>query len=185
MLQVLNFPPQFILWIKGCITRSRFSVSINGSLAGYFKGGCGIRQGDPLSSYLFVIVMNILSRLLNMAGQHGVFQWHPKCKRVALTHLCFADDLLIFIHGDKDSVMGVKRVLDIFYFMSGLRLNAGKSELFAAGVKSEVIDQILADTGFKLGNLPVRYLGVPLVTSKLLVKDCEPLIRKIREKIGG
>lgn len=60
-----------------------------------------------------------------------------------LTHLCFADDLLIFSHGDVDSILGIKRLLAVFYYISGLKLNVGKSEIFAAGLGGDVLQQIL------------------------------------------
>lgn len=139
VLKILQFPIQFIKWIRNFLTKSRFSVAINGGLAWFFKGGSGIRQGDPLSPYLFVMVMNVLSRLLNLKRQFGVFKWHPRCRRVNLTHLCFVDDMLIFVNGDLDSVLGVKRILHVFYLLSDLKLNVGKIEIFAGGVGTEVV----------------------------------------------
>ena len=89
----MMFPLVFIGWIRDYITTSRFSISINGSLVRFFKGERGVRQGDPLSPYLFVIAMSVLSRMLDVAVGYGVFSFHPKCKKLELTHLCFADDL--------------------------------------------------------------------------------------------
>lgn len=63
LLSLLQFPPIFINWIKGCITMPMFSVKVNGSLAGYFKGARGLRQGVPLSLYLFVLAMEAFSIL--------------------------------------------------------------------------------------------------------------------------
>lgn len=104
----MNFPGKFIEWIKMCLTGSWFSVSMNGGLEGYFKGRKGVRQVDPLSPYIFVIVMNSLSNLLDLAVKHEVFRYHPKCKRVKLTHLSFADDLLVFTRGEEGQFKGLK-----------------------------------------------------------------------------
>lgn len=62
-------------------------------------------------------------------------------------------------------------------------MNAGKSELFAVGLREDYLQHILQVTGFRQGKLPMRYLGVPLVTRKLIVRDCEPLIKKIMDRI--
>ena len=73
VLSAMKFPPIFIEWIRGCITTSRFSISVNGGLVGFFKGARGVKEGDPLSPYLFVLAMNVLSKLLDSARAHGIF----------------------------------------------------------------------------------------------------------------
>ncbi|KAE8662023.1 hypothetical protein F3Y22_tig00113721pilonHSYRG00100 [Hibiscus syriacus] len=82
------------------------------------------------------MVMNILSNLLNNAAAKGIFNFHPKCKKIDLAHLIFADDLLVFCKGNLESVMRVITVLDYFYEISGLKLNVAKCEIFIAGISS-------------------------------------------------
>ncbi|XP_039042960.1 uncharacterized protein LOC120182004 [Hibiscus syriacus] len=185
VLEAMGLLEVFCGWIKACITTLSYSISLNGSLVGFFKGAKGVRQGDLLSPYLFVIVMNVLSTLLDAAAMNGVFRFHPKCKRIPLTHLCFADDLLLFCHGSLDALLGVVSTLEKFYELSGLKLNALKYELFACGVARDELEVIQSATGFKLGQLPVRYLGVPLVTRKLSSKDCSALLVKIKGRIDN
>jgi len=103
-LEGLQVPQKFISWIKACICTTSFMVGYNGVVNGYFKGKRGIRQGDLLSPYLFVIAMNFLSLMLNQAAQNGKIKYHNRCDRMKLTHLSFADDLLIFIDGSLSSV---------------------------------------------------------------------------------
>ncbi|XVF78836.1 hypothetical protein PTKIN_Ptkin14bG0169200 [Pterospermum kingtungense] len=83
-----------------------------------------------------------------------------------------------------DSIVAIQRILEVFYYLSGLKFNAGKSELFLGGVNAGLAEQMIQVSGFREGRLPVRYLGVPLVTRKLMIKDCEPLIMRMRERIG-
>ncbi|GMI99220.1 hypothetical protein like AT3G24255 [Hibiscus trionum] len=128
--------------------------------------------------------MNVLSSLLILSATQGIFQFHPKCKRVTLTHLCFVDDLLIFCKGNLDSILGVVSILDLFYDISGLKLNVAKIELFASGIDERRLVDIRHATGFKVGKLPMRYLGGPLVTRKLSEKDCQPLLDKISVKLN-
>ncbi|KAE8693577.1 hypothetical protein F3Y22_tig00110809pilonHSYRG00241 [Hibiscus syriacus] len=126
--------------------------------------------------------MNVLFSF-NVAAKNGIFRFHTKCKETSLTYLCFADDLLLFCHGLLDSILGVVSILEKFYEFSGLRLNALKSELFVCGVPVSLLDQIQSAIGFKIGQLPVRYLRVSLVTRKLTSKDCSALLVKIKNRI--
>ncbi|XP_039021885.1 uncharacterized protein LOC120154136 [Hibiscus syriacus] len=153
------------------------------SLGWIFKGAKGLRQGGPLSPILFVLVMNVLSNLLNKAADKGIIGFHYKCKKIGLTHLTFADDLLIFYKGNLESAVGIITVLYSFYEIYGLELNALKCEIFTAGISAPSVDNIINFTGFKHGLLPVKYLGIPLVTRKLSLKDCQPLIDKIKDKL--
>lgn len=96
-LEALGFPLLFIHWIRSCVTQPWYSISFNGGLVGYFKDAKGTRQGDLLSPYLFVTCMNVLSKMLDI-------QYYLQSKNVKLTHLSFADDLLIFAEGNLESV---------------------------------------------------------------------------------
>ncbi|KAH1065549.1 hypothetical protein J1N35_030536 [Gossypium stocksii] len=101
--------------------------------------------------------------MLDKAVEKGLFQYYPQSKKVKLTHLSFADDLLIFAKGNLESAVGVQCVLRQFYCFSGLQLNSSKSDVFSSGISDAEVQHIQQVTGFKLGNFPVRYLGVPLV----------------------
>ena len=97
LLAVLRFPSRMIDWIRACITSPRFSININGSLEGFFSSSRGIRQGDPLSPYLFVIVMDALAMIISKkVSLEDNFVYHWRCSEERITHLCFADDLLLF-----------------------------------------------------------------------------------------
>ncbi|KAL0302800.1 UNVERIFIED_CONTAM: hypothetical protein Sangu_3078000 [Sesamum angustifolium] len=71
VLKLFNFPHQFIALIEQCISTATFSVSLNGSIHGFFKGGRGLRQGDPMSPYLFVLVMEVWNSLLRHRVQNA------------------------------------------------------------------------------------------------------------------
>lgn len=100
MLRALNFPTFFIGLLMECITTPTFSISMNGDQFGFFKGARGLRQGDLLSPLLFTICMEYLSRIIERAQGMEGFKFHALCRRTNLAHLCFADDLLLFCHGD-------------------------------------------------------------------------------------
>ncbi|XP_056860131.1 uncharacterized protein LOC130508575 [Raphanus sativus] len=127
--------------------------------------------------------MNCLSISLNKAAKDGAFHYHSKCQRSELTHLCFADDLLIFCEGSVQSVQAVLAILKDFEDRSGLAVNIAKTSLFAAGIKPHELDQIKQATWLTEGTLPVRYLEVPLCTKKLSITNCAPLLQAIKSKL--
>lgn len=94
---------------------------------GYYRGKRGLRQGDSLSPYLFVIALNYLSLLLDKVAKENKFQYHFNCEKTKLTHLCFADDLLIFIDRSLSSVQAILQTLRKFELMSGLAVSLQKS----------------------------------------------------------
>ncbi|XP_074271180.1 uncharacterized protein LOC141595106 [Silene latifolia] len=123
-----------------------------------FPGKCGLRQGDPLSPYLFVICMEVLSMLLRRLLRAVNFSYHPKSVQLNLTHLVFADDLLVFTRGDLPSVKAVAHCLDHFNKLSGLHANPTKTDLYLGGVADNVSDLILEATGFSMGAFPFRWI---------------------------
>lgn len=135
--------------------------------------------------YLFVIALNNLSLMLNKAAQEMRFSYHLNCASSRLTHLCFADDLLIFIDGSLESVQAVLQVLREFEARSGLAVSVHKTSFFASGLSSAETDAIQVSTGMPLGSLPVCYLGVPLCTKKLTLLNCEGLLQQIKSKFSS
>lgn len=113
-LTAINFPARFVHWIQLCVTTASFSVQVNGELASFFKSERGERQGCSLSPYLFVICMNVLSKLLDKTASTRQFGYHPKCQNLGLTHLSFADDIMVLTDGKVRSVEGIVKVFDEF-----------------------------------------------------------------------
>ncbi|XP_074299449.1 uncharacterized protein LOC141630553 [Silene latifolia] len=128
--------------------------------------------------------MEILSRLLRQLPKYSWFSYHPKCVKFNLTHLVFADDLLVFTKGDVPSVDAVARCLGIFAWYSGLQANPLKTCLYYGGVANDVIEDILRTTGFTQGEFPFRYLGIPLFPTRLHQNMFQPLLDKITRKLA-
>jgi len=157
-----GFPPLFIHLIMICVRTPKYSISINGELHGFFPGGRGLRQGDPMSSYLYTLVMEVFSGILIDQTSAKNFKYYWKCNSVKLSHLFFVDDVFLFCQADFASVALLKRGLDIFSSWSGLLPNKNKSEIFLSDGSPSLRNNILLAFGFNEGKLPVWYLGVPL-----------------------
>ncbi|XP_062094228.1 uncharacterized protein LOC133800288 [Humulus lupulus] len=104
LLNAYKFPGRFIRWIMICLRGSSYCILMNGQLQGSFKGGKGLRQGDPISPLLFVLVMEYLTRAFHGAAKDKKFRFHPLCKSLNITNLCFADDLLLVCKAHASSI---------------------------------------------------------------------------------
>lgn len=184
-LRALNIPEQFVHWIELCVCTPSFSVQVNGELAGFFQSKRGLRQGCALSPYLFVICVDVLSHLLDKAASQKIIGYHPRCQNIPLTHLSFADDLLVFTDDTKRSIENVLKIFEDFAAMSGLRISLEKSTLYTAGLSDNQEGDILNAFPFASGELPVRYLGLPLLPRRMTVNDYMPLVEKIRKRMSS
>ncbi|CAL1403188.1 unnamed protein product [Linum trigynum] len=184
-LQAMGIPDRFLQWLRMCVTTPKLSIGFNGGSVGYFSARKGLRQGDPLSPYLFAVAMEILSCLMNEAVKKNEMPFHPMCKRLGLTHLMFADDLLLFSDGSNYGIQCIKKVLAEFRIISGLKSNPAKCELYCGGISVDWQEAMENNSGYKLGVLPVRYFGLPLLPGKLTIKACTPLIDRVTGRISS
>ncbi|GJV28717.1 putative reverse transcriptase domain-containing protein [Tanacetum coccineum] len=154
-LEEFGFHGKMVLWIMHCVTTAAFTLNVNRDRIGYFKRGRGLRQGDPISSYLFTLVMEVFSLMLQrQIDKEADFQYHFGCKALNLTHVCFADDLLVMCHRDTTSVKVIKNTLDEFSACSGLIPNNSKSTIFFGSLNEEEKNAITLVIPFAIGKLP-------------------------------
>ncbi|XP_074278389.1 uncharacterized protein LOC141601980 [Silene latifolia] len=149
----------------------------------FIRRESGIRQGDPLSPYRFVLSMEILSRYLRQLNSQPLVSLYPKCSKIKLTHLVFPDDPMLFVRGELRSVKGAVRKLDAFASLSGLKSNINKTEIYFGGVSPDVKALILNSTGFAEGSFSFRYLGIPLNSSRNSAEVYGTLITKIQNSL--
>nr|GEU79023.1 hypothetical protein [Tanacetum cinerariifolium] len=169
-------------WIMKCVTFTSFSLSINGYLHGYFKGKSGLHQGDPMSPYLFTLVMKVLTLMLKQRDRDfNYFTYHRYCSKLNIINLCFDDASFFFF----PMVMRIRPVSLWILWRSSKNISRltpilPKSTAYFCNVLNHVMLSILS---FEEGKLPVKYLGVPLVLSRLLYRDCFELMEKVKRRI--
>lgn len=127
--------------------------------------------------------MEGLNGIITQSIRNNTFKYHWRCKPTTITHLCFADDLMMFCHADIESIMVLKSSLDRFSKLPGLNINLAKSSLYLSGVDGSLRSNIQNIIGINESSLPMRYLGVPLISSRLTHTDCLPLVERITSKI--
>lgn len=123
--------------------------------------------------------------MLNKGADEGRFGFHAKCSSTKLTHLCFADDLLIFTDGKLSFVQAILSILAEFAAHSGLKVSLQKTSFVSFGIPQDQVDLIAQTCHLTVASLPVRYLGIPLLSQKLLMHHCLPLIQLIKGKVNS
>ncbi|RVW42450.1 Transposon TX1 uncharacterized 149 kDa protein [Vitis vinifera] len=161
----MGFGHKWINWMKWCWSTASFSILINGCPTGFFRSSRGLRQGDPLSPYLFLFAMEALSQLLSRARNEGFFFGFKVGGRgregLIVSHLLFADDTLIFCDADAVQLQYLSWTFMWFEAISGLKVNLSKSEAIPVG-ECPPMESLVSILGCKIGCLPTSYLGLPL-----------------------
>lgn len=173
-----GLPRRLVELIMECVTTVQYSLLINGGLTPIFEAKKGLRQGDPMSPYLFVLSMEYLHRTLKQLRHNPQFNYHPRCKKLGLIHICFADDQLMNCRADEVSIKLLFNTFKHFSEVSGIKANMEKSSLYIAGVTTDFREKMLAELHLSLGELPFKYLGVSLSTRKLTIHHSYHWLRK-------
>lgn len=186
VLEHVNFGAKWILWIKSIFQSIHISVLVNGSPTSEFSPSRGLRQGDPLFPLLFNLVGQILHHMIRTAKEIGKFQGiSVGHDNITFTHLQFADDTLLFVNGDDDSINNIKSILLAFQLLSGLKINFQKSELLAMNYPTHKQMQWETTLGCKLGNWPLTYLGVPLGMPSNNIAIWDKVIQKFHNNLNN
>nr|XP_009797675.1 PREDICTED: uncharacterized protein LOC104244069 [Nicotiana sylvestris] len=127
--------------------------------------------------------MEYLGRRLNKLKEVKEFKFHPKCAKLGITHLSYAGDHLIFARGDLNSISHIQECFNHFSQVSGLQTNLKKSSMYFGGVQKSTRVEIIQKLGYTIGELPFKYLGIPLATKNLSLIQWYPLIEKIVARI--
>lgn len=170
-----------------CVTSVNSSIIWNGEILDEFSPGRGLRQGDPLSPYLFVLCMERLSILIE--NKHETGDWKGiKVARdsIDLTHLFFADDLILFGQATKANCRAMMQVLNEFCDISGQTVNLSKSKLYVSpNIDRNKARRLSIFCGIALTNDLGKYLGVPLLHKRSSKKHYKYLIEKVQGRLAG
>jgi len=163
MLQLLGFNNIWISWIMGCVTSVTYSILINGQPFGFIRPERGIRQGDPLSPFLFVLCTEALIHLFDQstrAGSLSGIQFHPSGP--VINNLLFADDSLFMCNADKDQSLEMLNCLDKYEKISGQKINKSKSAItFGLKIDEATKKWIKDTTEIQTEGGTGKYLGFP------------------------
>ncbi|KAJ0440973.1 putative RNA-directed DNA polymerase [Helianthus annuus] len=181
----MEFPLKWISWIKGCLVSGMGSVLINGSPTKEFKYKRGLRQGDPLSPFLFIIAMEVVTLFINRLVNLGLFKG---CQLPNggpnITHLCYADDVVFIGLWSEDNIIALNRLLRWLCLVSGLKINRRKCKIFGIGVENNEVERLACKVKCDVGSLPFEYLGIPIGANMKRAKFWKPVLDKFASRLS-
>ncbi|WMV11057.1 hypothetical protein MTR67_004442 [Solanum verrucosum] len=186
VLKQLGFSEAWNNMIWRLISNNWYSININGTRHGFFKSSRGLKQGDPLSPSLFVIGAELLTRLLDSLVNHNFTPFQVDKNSPIMTHLCYADDTILFSSGDPLSLAMMMHKLDIYEKISGQKINKSKSGFIVHPKASDIFkNEVKAITGFSNIKLPFTYLGSPIFVGRKKICYFNDMVVKISNKVMG
>ncbi|GJU54017.1 putative RNA-directed DNA polymerase [Tanacetum coccineum] len=181
----MNFGPKWCNWISSCLSSSSVSVLVNGSASKEFKMECGLRQGDPLSPFLFLIVAEVLQVMIVDACNKGIFKGLSLADDGSnISLLQYADDALFFGEWSASNARHLVRILDCFHDVSGLKINLSKSRLFGIGIPIDDVASVARAVNCSHDSLPFTYLGLPVGKSMKRVDAWNDVVLRLTKRLA-
>lgn len=179
VMELMGVDQTFRQLITTCVSTASVSALVEGSPTKTINLQKGLRQGDPLSPFLFVMVIEYLTRLVKGAVRYRKLVLYTIGGVQIESYLAFAGDATFFCRASSKSLMTLKEVLTEFESFSGLRINAGKSSVI---LSKRVVDraEMAAILGFQLKDLPIKYLGTPLTGKLIKYRDSDGLLVELK-----
>ena len=187
MMSKLGFPVKLVKIIMRCVTTARLSIKVNGNLLEPLFPTCGIRQGDPVSPYLFLFCGEGLTALLHGYNlgfvDRGV---RVSCRSLWVSHLLFVDDSLIFINANGASATRLNEILQIYDEATGQRVNKEKSAIFFSPCTSEDHrNAVKASLNIQVEAFSEKYLGLPTAVGRITNEAFEYITDSARSSVNG
>eukprot|EP00253_Pinus_taeda_P018718 PITA_18718 len=186
VLESFGFCRRWIEWIHSLISSPIFSILVNGTPSKTFSTSRGLRQGDPLSPFLFILAAEGLGRFIKKEREankiKGLKLWG---NNLCLTHQQFVDDIMLFGEPTVKEVKHLRKILDLFTEASSLEINRDKSYVFIFNAVDQVKAHLIRLLGFRRGKLPTKYLGNILDFTSKKMKNWQEIIDKLSNKVAN
>lgn len=119
----------------GCYTANSVPILVNGSPTSEFTASRGLKKGDPLAPFLFIVAAEGLAGLVRKAEESNCFRGFSVNDNLSISMLQFADDTMIFCDGSEANLWSLKVVLRSFKLASGLKVNFAKSNVMGINIE--------------------------------------------------
>jgi len=183
----MSFPLLWRKWIKECVSTAIASILVNGSPIDEFPLQRGLRHGDPLSPFLFLLTAEGLNVLMNSAVENNLYKGYGvgSTGSAVVSHLQFADDTLLIGEKSWANVRALRAVLTLFADMSGLKVNFNKSLLVGINIGQSWLVEAASLLNCKVGKISFLYLGLSIGGDPRRLVFWEPVINTIKSRLAG
>ncbi|GJZ37690.1 RNA-directed DNA polymerase, eukaryota [Tanacetum coccineum] len=171
-------------WIQGCLNSAMGSILVNGSPTSEFKFSKGLKQGDPLSPFLFILIMESLHLSFNNVVNAGLYNGIQIDESLNLSHLFYADDVIFVGKWNSSNLSTIVNVLKWFYLASGLKINLNKSKLMGIGISHDVVASAAKSIGCSILHTPFNYLGVKVGGIMSRLSSWDDVIAKLSARLS-
>ena len=184
LLQRLGFPPRWRDWLATLLSTASTRVLLNGTAGPSIKHRRGLRQGDPLSPFLFDLAIDPLHRLLERATNLGILLPLP-AREATIRVSLYADDAIIFVNPDRPELLRMLDVLNLFGQASGLVINPHKCAVAPIRCQDVDLDALLHGFDGVRASFPISYLGLPLALGRLRMVHLQHIIDRAHGKLAS
>ncbi|RVW90178.1 putative mitochondrial protein [Vitis vinifera] len=172
--------------MSGCLSTVSYAVLVNGNAKGWVKASRGLRQGDPLSPFLFTLVADVLSRmLLRVEERNSLEGFRVSRNRIRVSHLQFADDTIFFSNTREEELQTLKSLLLVFRLIYGLKVNLDKSNIYGINLDQNHLSRLSKFLDCKASGWPILYLGLPLGGNPKAYSFWDLVIERISRRLDG
>ncbi|MCH83058.1 LINE-1 reverse transcriptase like, partial [Trifolium medium] len=183
MLGRFGFGVKWREWMKTCVCNGNLSVLVNGSPTEQVNISRGLKQGDPLAPFLFLLVVEGLSGLMTKADSLGFFKGFKLNSDISISHLQYADDTIFIGEACVENLWSLKAILRWFELISGLKVNFSKSSLVGVNVHNSFLEGAASFLHCKVSPLPFTYLGLPVGANPRSKTTWKPVLKAIENRL--
>ncbi|GJT59260.1 RNA-directed DNA polymerase, eukaryota [Tanacetum coccineum] len=184
VLTSFGFGPQWCSWIRGSLKSGKSSILVNGSPTTEFHLFRGLKQGDPIAPFLFLLIMEAFHLSFNRAVEAGTFKGYKFDSSLTLSHLFYADDAVFIGEWSQDNLKGIMHILRCFSILSGMTINFQKSQLLGVGICDNHVIEAAKFIGCSTMKTPFRYLGILVGDNMANLKAWDETIAKMIKRLS-